>query len=142
MKHWNAYIFIVLVLVFVVFTFWIGGGFDKFQEPIVIVLPEEYSGLVCVTTRAGNEAQKKLRYEVDSKGLLVIDEEMLRSHRPRIYVSGTEDRELSKNAMFPVYTETSVEDEESYTVMWVGSDATWKKFLSAQSGDQLCVGRH
>jgi len=145
MKYWVAFVFIFLALVFVIFPLWIGGYFEKFQKPIVIILPSNYSGVVCATSRAGNDMNTDLRYEVRENGLLLVDRDVLGSHRPRILKTkagaGGEVRELSPALMFPIYTENDVERDESYTVMWVGNEAAWKDFRSRHSGKSLCLGK-
>ena len=70
----------VLVLVaFLGFFFWIGGGFDLFKPPVEIAIPAGYSGPVCAKALAGSEAVATNRYEVSQNGLLPIDEGTLRS---------------------------------------------------------------
>ena len=146
MKYWVVFNFILMALVFVIFPLWIGGYFEKLQEPIVIILPKDYSGVVCATSHAGSETRADSRYEVREDGLLLVGSDVLGSHRPRIFetkeVNKDKVRVLPPDLMFPIYTENDVERNESYTIMWVGNEAAWKEFSTAHSGESLCLGKY
>jgi len=132
-----------------IFTFWISGGFEEYIQPdIEIVIPEGFTGLVCATSRPGSIENKSevARYEIQENGLLVVDGDILRSHRKRRYFSkpseGERLRKLPRDTMFGIYTEGGHTKNISYVVLWVGTRASWTEFKSNQHNNLVCLSRY
>jgi len=124
------------------FFFWVGGGFDLFKQPIEIIIPAGYSGAVCAKLLQGHELS---RYEVEPSGLLRIDEETIRTHRKLRFLSKSPgsgaSMPLPNDAMFPIFSETDLPNNATYTVFWVGTPSSWSQFNGSRSRAPLCIGR-
>jgi hypothetical protein len=130
-----------------IFFVWIAGGFEQFQPPIEIVLPRDFSGVICATSMPNSSERRTdaVRYEVSSAGLLLVDGDILQSHRKRKFFAktamGSPEMELSGDTMLPINTENDVASGASYSVYWVGGISGWDKFKDAQQGRAACLGR-
>jgi hypothetical protein len=147
MRQRNSIIIITLVSALIL-LFWVGGGFEMFKPPIEIVLPENFAGVVCAESLPNSSEKQEVaaHYEVLSNGLLLVDGDILRSHRKRkLFSKGTKEaskQELPANTMFPILTENDATTHKSYTVYWVGSQTSWQQSIAARSGKPLCLGRY
>ena len=140
---------IVIFSAILLFIFWVSGGFEEYFQPhIEIIIPENYFGLVCATSRPGSVENKKeiARYEISKNRLLEVDGDILRSHRKRKYfLKSSIDGKLSElpdNAMFGIYTEGDYIKKISYSVFWVGTGEEWKEYISKQKGKLVCLNRY
>lgn len=151
MKNPHVYVISVLgVMLFSVlfFILWVLGWFEKFQPEIEIVLPEGFSGVVCATTISGSKENKSkiAHFEVSQSGLLLVEGNILRSHRKRKYFykssTGKLQKVLTESLMEPIFTENDLANKISYTVYWVGSSESWSQFVSEQKGKNICIGKY
>jgi hypothetical protein len=147
MRQRNAIIIVTLVAA-LIFVFWINSGFEKFEPPIEIVLPENFAGVVCAESLPGSKENRGVtaHYEVSPTGLLLVDGDILRSHRKcKLFSKGATEasrHELPANTMFPIVTENDVSTNKSYTVYWVGTPTSRQQFIAARSGKPVCLGRY
>jgi hypothetical protein len=128
---------------------WVGtGGLEQFQPPFEIVLPQNLHGVVCVTSRPGTteDVKRVVRHEATSEGLLEVDGEIYRSHRPvKLYVRNAETGQLNEipaTMLLSSYTESDPKTGEWYAVRWLGTPEDWDAFQN-RSGiyGHLCLGR-
>ena len=127
---------------------WVGtGGLEQFQPPFEIVIPQNVRGVVCATSRPGTieDIKHVVRHEVTADGLLEVDGDILRSHRPtRVFVKNTGSSqltEISGNALLPIYTENDITTGQWYAVMWLGSADEWEAFRKQSPNATYCLGR-
>ncbi|MCA3056213.1 MAG: hypothetical protein ING64_07595 [Rhodocyclaceae bacterium] len=130
-------------LVFLVVAF---GGLEPYQPAFELAAPNGYRGLVCATSRPGTteDTSRVVRHEIRSDGLLEVDGDILRSHRPiKILYQDSVSAALvdkGKITLLSAYTENAPSGEW-YAVMWLGGAEEWGKFLRENSGKHLCLGR-
>jgi hypothetical protein len=120
------------------------GGFEKFEAPVNIVLPPNFSGVACGEIVA-DEDKTMTVHEVDSNGHFAISGDILRSHRPR-HVSRRDAKSgqliaVSGDVWSGVLTENGPNGGPSFAVFWVGSSDSWKQFAAAQGTAPFCLGR-
>lgn len=128
---------------FLWFTF---GGLERYQPPFEIVVPESVKGVVCATSRRGatEDIDHVVRHEVNHEGLLLVDGDVLRSHRPRrllIRMSDGQLLEVPSASLLAIFTENDTSTGEWYTVMWRGTTDEWKAFQETHEGKSFCLGR-
>ena len=118
-----------------------------FVEPIEIVFPKDFDGLVCFQFMAGPPpgSVRPRRYYVSQAGLAQIELEVLQSYRPRKYfeldqVSGSEIP-MTGRTYSSIFSETGPTGT-SYSVGWVGTTESWDQFRKAKEGQSFCRGRH
>jgi hypothetical protein len=120
------------------------GGFEKFEAPVDIVLPPNFSGVACGEIVAAGDKITTV-HEVDSKGHFAISGDILRSHRPRhVFRRDAKSGKLiavSDDAWSGVRTENGLNGGPSFAVFWVGSTESWKQFAAAQGTAPFCLGR-
>ena len=137
---------VLCVVVIGGFLFWIAGGFDLFKQPVEIVIPAGYSGVVCARLLPGAELALATRYEVAPNGLLPVSEEVMRSHRKLHFLSKSQGNSglapLPNDAMFPIFSETDLANNASFTVFWVGALGSWTQYNASRAHTPLCVGRY
>ncbi len=127
----------------VVFAF---GGLEAYQPPFEIVVPESVKGVICATSRPGTtEATDRIvRHEVDNQGQLLVDGDILRSHRlVKLLIRTGADHfvEAQRDSLIPIFTENDLATGEWYTVMWLGSSAEWDSYRRSKDGEKFCLGR-
>jgi hypothetical protein len=142
-----AAIAVVLGAAYIVFLDFAFGGFEKYQPSFEIVVPQSTSGVVCATSRPGTveDIKHTVRHEVTSQGLLEVDGDILRSHRPiKLFIrtaSTNELREIPSSRLMPIFTENDTTKGQWYTVMWLGSSEDWDTFRKAHPNERFCLGR-
>ena len=139
MKFW-----LISSISIVAFFFIIGGGLDKFEKPVIIVLPADYRGLLCIELTDGGDSAEQLDiYYADSRGRLAMNAEVSRSHRRRlIFWNAAGDypqRQVSDELWNPILTEQHKSDQNKYyAVYWVGTSHEWSDFSKVSLGNSLC----
>ncbi len=128
------------------FLWFVTGGTEEFQPPFEIVVPESVSGVVCATSRPGTveDMQHVVRHEVTPEGLLEVDGDILRSHRPRkvfLRNSSGSINAVSKELLTGIFTENDLSSGNWYTVMWFGDTNGWEAYRQARVGERFCLGR-
>jgi hypothetical protein len=122
------------------------GGAEAIQPPLEIVVPESVSGVVCATSRPGTieNVQQVVRHEVTPEGLLEVDGDVLRSHRPvkvLLRTSSGSIHEVSKESLTGIFTENDLSSGGWYTVMWFGETNDWEAYRKSMVGKHFCLGR-
>ena len=123
------------------------GGLERFQPPFEIVIPESVHGVLCATSRPGSTEDIKhvVRHEVTADGLLEVDGDILRSHRPiklLIRTIGTGAlTEIPSNTLLSIYTENDTVSGQWYAVMWLGSGDEWNTYRERSPNASRCLGR-
>jgi hypothetical protein len=127
---------------------WVGvGGLEQFQPPFEIVIPQNVHGVVCATSRPGTTEDKEhvVRHEVTADGLLEVNGDILRSHRPiKLFVRNTSSGKLAEipsNTLLPIYTENDIASGQWYAVMWLGSADEWNAYRERSPKASRCLGR-
>lgn len=136
-------IFATLIAVLValaVFVFFVWGGFERFQEPVRILVPTGYTGVICAKVLPDGNGSRKGDYMVDKKGRIAIEGDVLRSHRQRQWVKRGEDDSttpISNSDITPVRTERDPRTGDSFMVYWLGTQADWKR--QSETSPAFCV---
>ena len=131
---------IVAFLVIAGFGFFVAGGFERFQEPIQIVVPSGYKGIVCAQLLPDAGGPGREQYVVDEAGRTAIEGDVLRSHRQRQWLTraqGGRTTPIENSSVTAVRTENDSRTGHTYMVYWVGPEAEWKKF--AESASSFCM---
>ena len=134
----------VIAIGIIGFVFFVYGGAEKFEEPIQVVLPESYSGLLCatlVTATVPRGESPKLHYEVSNDGSFEIDKNLVTSHRPKQFYRrspGTSPpTKVLDSEWFPVRTENSSRGV-AYGVYWIGTREAWQSFSNGSGNKPFC----
>lgn len=134
-----AYIALMLVAV---------GGLEKFQPPFEIVIPQNVQGVVCATSRPGTteDTEHVVRHEVTADGLLEVNGDILRSHRPtKLFVRNTVTGQLAEipsSTLFTIFTENDIATGQWYAVKWLGSADEWNAYSQHYPNTaHYCLGR-
>ena len=106
---------------------WFGIGEHErlFGEPVLMVFPKGFTGLVCVQSSPGPPPtySRPKKYVVSGVGLVLIDADVLQSHNPRKYFerdpTTSEEFPMSPNYYLGIFGESGP-NGVSYTVGWVG----------------------
>lgn len=124
------------------------GGFDKFKEPIRIVLPYSVSGVLCfkMTPKLVQaNPSPQLNYQVREDGFLEMEENLLQSHRRKLFFRAGDAAspmlQISDDAVIPILTENDAHSGTAYGVYWIGSRESWFKFATLQGKEPFCLGR-
>ena len=141
-------ILVVLGLGFVALVWFAIGEHERlFGEPIEIVFPKDFTGLVCVQVSPGQPPGyvRPKRYYVSRAGLAQIELDVLQSHNPRRYfeldqTSGNEVP-LSGRAYTSIFSENAPTGT-AYSVGWVGTTESWDYFRRTKEAQPFCLGRH
>lgn len=145
-RKWVVLVLLPVFVVPAVFTFWVGGGFDKFRSPVDIILPVGYTGIVCVRSVESQHDVPQMRYQVSQNGLLQIEKSVLNSHRRwRLYRKGEDEggsHLLSSDEWSPIFTENDTATGEIYTLYWIGTSAGWQRYAKAHGQDPYCLGSY
>lgn len=139
---------VILSAVYVVLM-WIGfGGLEQFQPPFEIVVPQSVHGVVCATSRPGTteDVTHVVRHEVTADGLLEVDGDILRSHRPvKLFVRNSKTGQLTEipnTMLLGFYTENNPTTGEWYAVRWLGTLEEWDVFRNrSEIKAHFCLGR-
>lgn len=132
-------------MLMLLFLFVIGGGLDKFREPINIVLPAGHTGVFCIETVETSSLVAGKDILADARGFLTMETNTLRSHRRKSLfrqspVSG-ELEPIDPADWGPVRTEHEPRRNRHFTVYWIGTDKTWREESKNSSEKQFCSGR-
>ena len=138
---------LILSVAYIGFMWWAFGGLEKYQPPFEIVIPENLHGVVCATSRPGTTEDTKhvVRHEVSANGLLEVNGDILRSHRPiKLYARNNETGQLNEipsDTLFPIYTENDSSAGQRFVVMWFGTHDEWSAFKDHSPSTTLCLGK-
>jgi hypothetical protein len=128
---------------------WFGIGEHErlFGEPVNLVFPKGFNGLVCVQFSPGPPPiyERPKHYNVSPEGLVLIPSAVLQSLNPRNYF----ERDATSGALrlmpsdyyLGIFSENAPSGV-AYTVGWVGSTASWDAFRKSRANQQYCLGRH
>jgi hypothetical protein len=148
MKGVQIALFIAAISIPIWLAFWVGGGYDVFRSPITIILPPNFNGLVCakvIPDASPEKLARPLQYVVDDSGLLVIENNVIRSHRERRIFrrnrASTEQQPVSANEWSAVFSESDPKTRELYTIFWIGDIELWKDFSQRHGDRRYCIGR-
>lgn len=150
MKAWARVMVISLPALgaaYVGFMWFAFGGLETFQPPFEIVVPQNVHGVVCATSRQGTveDIKHAVRHEVTTEGLLEVDGDILRSHRPRKVLRRSMDTgqltESSGSGLLSIYTENDPATGQWYSVMWLGTADEWNVFRAQAPSIHHCLGR-
>jgi len=150
MPRWKSHsaVLIAMILGGLCFVFVIYGGLDKFRDPIQIVVPNSVNGLLCiklVSNSTPDTFSNQLKYSVRENGYLEMDEDLLRSHRKKLFfraVGATSPMvAISDDEWFPVMTENDAKKGVSYTIYWLGTREGWAQFNKRNNDKPLCLAR-
>lgn len=128
---------------------WVGIGEHErlFGEPVNIVFPKGFTGLVCVQFNPDPPPiyVRPKSYHVSSAGLVLMPSDVLQSHNPRRYferdaTSGAE-RFMPGDHYLGIFSE-SAPNGVSYTVGWVGTTESWDAFRKSREDQRFCLDRH
>jgi hypothetical protein len=138
---------IALVAASLGFFWWSFGGLEGFQPPFEIVIPDTLRGVVCATTHPSTTEDIKhvVRHEVTADGLLEVDGDILRSHRPRkLFVrsqASAQLHEIPSSGLRSNFTENDLATGQWYSVMWLGTAEEWDAFRRSRGDKSFCLGR-
>lgn len=150
MSRWLRIAIISALTLFAAYVglMWVGiGGLESFQPPFEIVVPDGVRGVVCATSRPGTaeDTNNVVRHEVTPSGLLEVNGDILRSHRPRkLFIrkaSSSQLTEIPSNTLFSIYTENDTASGQWYSVMWLGSVDEWDSFREQSPNTLRCLNR-
>ena len=124
----------------------ITGGAEELQPPLEIVVPESVSGVVCATSRPGTreDVRHVVRHEVSPDGLLEVDGDVLRSHRPvKVFIRSAagSTKEIPRHRLTGIFTESDASSGAWHAVMWLGDIKDWTAHCDAMMGKRFCTGR-
>ena len=123
------------------------GALEVFQPPFEIVVPQDFRGVVCATSRPGTKEDQSniVRHEITPEGLLEVNGDILQSHRPvklftRSNITGVLT-EIPSTQLLSNFTENDPATGEWYAVRWLGTRQEWEAFHMKKGVDRLCLGR-
>ena len=139
---------LILGSTYIGFMWFAFGGLERFQPPFEIVVPQNLHGIVCVTSRPGTTEDVKhvVRHEATSDGLLEVDGDILRSHRPvKLFIRNAATGQLNEipnTMLLSSYTENNPSTGEWYSVSWLGTREEWDAFSNrSEINATFCLGR-
>ena len=136
---------LALAMFMLMFLFVIGGGLDKFRDPINIVLPAGHTGTFCIEAVETNYLDAEKNNLADARGFLIMETNLLRSHRRKLLfrqppISG-ELEPIDPAEWGPVRTEHEPKSNRHFTVYWIGTEKAWLEELKISPLMQFCIGR-
>ena len=127
-------------------TYIILGGFEKFEEPIQIIIPSSVNGVLCFKSAREpslNKTSPQLKYWVQDNGYLEIDFDLLRSHRKmefyKLASTGSAMTAIPHDKWTSVVTNYDAMNDAHYGVFWLGTRDDWMKFDNQHGGKPYCL---
>lgn len=134
---------LLILAIIAAFLFVVAGGLDKFREPVLIILPPNFKGLLCIELLEGDSQSDSRAYVADERGRLVMESSVARSHRQRVLAWRVEGNQATVKVpaeqWTPVLTERDAASGRQFSVYWIGSPAEWAEESRRSNGLGLCV---